>query len=69
MYLKKEEVKLKCFKTTLENGKKFVQQAGEAMLRMKMMKAGLVLRGAPDDERLQEERMHDIAEMHGRAGM
>ncbi len=55
LYLKKEDVKAKCFRTVLENGKKFIQQANEAMLKMKMTKAGLVLRPSDADMMAAQE--------------
>lgn len=45
LYLESEDVKLKAFKTTLENGENFIQELTETILRMKMKKEGLVLKG------------------------
>lgn len=44
LYLETEDVKLKAFKTTLENGENFIQELTEIILRMKMKKEGLVLK-------------------------
>lgn len=37
-------MKLKAFKTTLENGENFIQELTEIILRMKMKKEGLTLK-------------------------
>eukprot|EP00826_Nyctotherus_ovalis_P052886 TRINITY_DN6789_c0_g1_i10.p1 TRINITY_DN6789_c0_g1~~TRINITY_DN6789_c0_g1_i10.p1 ORF type:complete len:268 (-),score=99.36 TRINITY_DN6789_c0_g1_i10:156-959(-) len=62
LYLESEDVKLKAFKTTLENGEKFIQELTEIILRMKMKKEGLVLKGEKmlkDLEVLRSENMDD----------
>lgn len=59
MHLKKEDLKAKCFKTMLENGKKFIQQANEALLRMKLSKAEMFLE-APESELKKDAMMRDV---------
>ena len=59
MHLKKEDVKVKCFKTMLENGKKFITQANEALLKMKLTKAGIVLTRPEADDFGPEETFQD----------
>ena len=64
--MKKEDQKAKCFKTMLENGKKFVQQANEVLLRMKLTKAQMVLKPSLGDERMaMEEGRPDMYERMG----
>jgi hypothetical protein len=43
MYLRKEDVKVRTFKAVLENGKKVITQANEALLKMKLTKAHIYL--------------------------
>jgi len=65
LYLKKEDLKAKSFKTTLENGKKFIQQAREAILRMKMIKGELVLKSKDASEKEKVEKVMETALAYG----
>ena len=70
MYLKKEDVKVRSFKALLDNGKKFITQAREALLKMKLSKAHIIL-ARPDSEDYDrsEEEGQDQYLLRGLLGM
>jgi len=58
LYLETEDIKLKAFKTTLENGENFIQELTEIILRMKMKKEGLILKSEKTSKETDSHEMH-----------
>ena len=58
LYLETEDIKLKAFKTTLENGENFIQELTEIILRMKMKKEGLILKSEKTPKEIDSHDVH-----------